>query len=191
MCGLEGHGAFQSYPGGKLKGELKCTKHRNFLSQLGMIRLQHGIDEEGLRALFKLPGYNPAAAPAGANGNGAGGKKGAAAPSAGAKESSSNEKAPPADSKVSVPTVKADPSVASDSASLAAPVSSPKTATAAAMAAPAPASPLLAPAVPVSASMGVPKGSPSNASTNWSLSMDGGSNSQSINLGLNNILSGT
>jgi hypothetical protein len=57
MCGLEGHGAFQSYPGGKLKGELKCTKHRNFLSQLGMIRLQHGIDEEGLKVLFKLPGY--------------------------------------------------------------------------------------------------------------------------------------
>lgn len=55
MCGLEGHGAFQSFPGGKLKGELKCTKHRNFLSQLGMIRLQHGIDEDGLRALFKLP----------------------------------------------------------------------------------------------------------------------------------------
>jgi hypothetical protein len=63
MCGLEGHGAFQSFPGGKLKGELKCTKHRNFLSQLGMIRLQHGIDEDGLRALFKLPGYNAEKAP--------------------------------------------------------------------------------------------------------------------------------
>jgi hypothetical protein len=63
MCGLEGHGAFQSFPGGKLKGELKCSKHRNFLSQLGMIRLQHGIDEDGLRALFKLPGYNADKAP--------------------------------------------------------------------------------------------------------------------------------
>jgi hypothetical protein len=57
MCGLEGHGAFQSFPGGKLKGDLKCTKHRNFLAQLAMIRLQHGIDEDGLRALFKLPVY--------------------------------------------------------------------------------------------------------------------------------------
>jgi hypothetical protein len=55
MCGLEGHGAFQTFPGGKLKGELKCTKHRNFLAQLAMIRLQHGVDEDGLRALFKLP----------------------------------------------------------------------------------------------------------------------------------------
>jgi hypothetical protein len=55
MCGLEGHGAFQSFPGGKLKGELKCTKHRNYINQLNMIKLQHGLEEEEVRALFKLP----------------------------------------------------------------------------------------------------------------------------------------
>ena len=55
MCGMEGHGAFQSYPGGKMKGELKCPKHRSFLAQLSAIKLQHGLDEEGLKALFKTP----------------------------------------------------------------------------------------------------------------------------------------
>jgi hypothetical protein len=85
MCGLEGHGAFQSYPGGKLKGELKCTKHRNFLSQLGMIRLQHGIDEEGLKVLFKLPGYAIPEKPAAVAG-----KK---ATTAGAKPAAANAKA--------------------------------------------------------------------------------------------------
>jgi len=71
MCGVEGHGAFQSFPGGKLKGELKCTKHRNFLSQLGMIRLQHGIDEDGLRQLFKLPAYTASTHAPGTTGVGA------------------------------------------------------------------------------------------------------------------------
>lgn len=55
MCGMEGHGAFQSYPGGKMKGELKCPKHRSFLAQLSAIKLQYGLDEEGLKALFKTP----------------------------------------------------------------------------------------------------------------------------------------
>ena len=61
MCGLEGHGAFQSFPGGKRKGELKCNKHRKFLEQLGTLHLQHGIDEDELRVLFKLPGATTAA----------------------------------------------------------------------------------------------------------------------------------
>lgn len=54
MCGLEGHGAFQSFPGGKMKGEYKCEKHRKYLHQLDMIKLQHGLDEDDVRALFKL-----------------------------------------------------------------------------------------------------------------------------------------
>ena len=52
MCGLEGHGAFQSFPGGKLKGELKCIKHREFLAQLTGIRNQYGLDEDDVRAIF-------------------------------------------------------------------------------------------------------------------------------------------
>lgn len=189
MCGLEGHGAFQSFPGGKMKGELKCTKHRNFLSQLGMIRLQHGIDEEGLRALFKLPGYNPAAAPAAvANA----GKKAAAAPAAAvAGNAAANApagKAEPASGASAVtesapsPTTNAESKapVSGIKAEVNAPVGSPK-------------APSIA--IPMSPKQSSPPGvinKPSSpllsgaaAGANWSLSMDG----NNLNSSLNSILS--
>lgn len=54
MCGQTGHGAFQSFPGGKMKGDLKCSKHRNFNSQLATIQSEYGMDEDDLKALFEL-----------------------------------------------------------------------------------------------------------------------------------------
>lgn len=52
MCGAEGHGAFQLYSGGRMKGELRCPKHRQFMSELNEIRDTYGLDEDQLRALF-------------------------------------------------------------------------------------------------------------------------------------------
>ena len=52
MCGLEGHGAFQTFPGGKLKGDLKCTKHRNFVAQLAQIKQQYSVTEDQIKAIF-------------------------------------------------------------------------------------------------------------------------------------------
>jgi hypothetical protein len=79
MCGKEGHGAFQSYPGGKMKGELKCPTHRNFLAQLAAIRKQYGMEEDDIRALFTPPATKPSApapAPAPASAAAKGGSKG-------------------------------------------------------------------------------------------------------------------
>jgi serine/threonine protein kinase len=53
LCGQQGHGAFQTYPGGKMKGDFKCTKHRNFISQLQAIRRQYGYNEDDIRNLLK------------------------------------------------------------------------------------------------------------------------------------------
>lgn len=53
MCGNEGHGASQSFPGGKMKGKLKCVKHRNCLNQLSAIKSEHGMDDEDLKVLFQ------------------------------------------------------------------------------------------------------------------------------------------
>ncbi|MCP4220133.1 MAG: hypothetical protein GY765_36215 [bacterium] len=169
-----------------MKGELKCTKHRNFLSQLGMIRLQHGIDEEGLRALFKLPGYNPAAAPAAvAN---AGKKAAAAAPAASAAGNAAagapagkTEPAPGASAvteSVPSPTTNAESKapVSGIKAEANAPVGSPK-------------APSIA--IPMSPKQHSPPGvinkptSPlltgaAASGTNWSLSMDGNSSLNSI-----------
>lgn len=193
MCGLEGHGAFQSFPGGKMKGELKCTKHRNFLSQLGMIRLQHGIDEEGLRALFKLPGYNPAAAPAAvAN---AGKKAAAAAPAAAATTTAGNAAA-------GAPAGKTEPAAAVVSEGAPSPTAkadakAPVSGTKAESNAPAtsPAAPIVIPMSPKQAQGGMAPGlinkptspllSGAAGGANWSLSMDG----NNLNSSLNSILS--
>jgi len=52
MCGLEGHGTFQSYPGGRKRGEYKCSKHRTFLSQLEAVRRRYGVTENDLKEMF-------------------------------------------------------------------------------------------------------------------------------------------
>ena len=77
MCGLEGHGAFQvviiiififyigcfnycifhqTYPGGKLKGEFKCTKYRGYQTQLTSIKAGYPVTEEEIISLFKSGG---------------------------------------------------------------------------------------------------------------------------------------
>lgn len=53
MCGLEGHGAFQSFPGGRMRGEFKCSKHRFFLNQMNEIREKYDLEDEDIRSLFK------------------------------------------------------------------------------------------------------------------------------------------
>ena len=63
MCGQEGHGAFQSFSSGKMRGEMKCSKHRTFLSQMAAIREQYGLNEEDVMEIFqpKLPAAVPSA----------------------------------------------------------------------------------------------------------------------------------
>ena len=53
MCGQEGHGAFQSFSSGKMRGEMKCSKHRTFLSQMAAIREQYGLNEEDVMEIFQ------------------------------------------------------------------------------------------------------------------------------------------
>jgi len=53
MCGQEGHGAFQSFSSGKMRGEMKCSKHRTFLSQMAAIRDQYGLNEEDVMEIFQ------------------------------------------------------------------------------------------------------------------------------------------
>jgi len=53
MCGQEGHGAFQSFSSGKMRGEMKCQKHRTFLSQMAAIREQYGLNEEDVMEIFQ------------------------------------------------------------------------------------------------------------------------------------------
>jgi serine/threonine protein kinase len=55
VCGNEGHGAFQTFPGGKMKGELKCAKHRNYVAQMLILKNQYGLDDEEVRAIFIPP----------------------------------------------------------------------------------------------------------------------------------------
>lgn len=167
-----------------MKGELKCTKHRNFLSQLGMIRLQHGIDEEGLRALFKLPGYNPAAAPAAvANA----GKKAAAAPAAGAPAA----KAEPAAAASAVTESTSSPNANAESKPATSGVKAEINVSMGSPAAPSIAVPM-SPKQQSSPPGVLPNNKPTSpllsgaaVNSNWSLSMD----ANNLNSSLNSILS--
>ena len=62
MCGQEGHGAFQSFSSGKMRGEMKCSKHRTFLSQMAAIREQYGLNEEDVMEIFQPKAAATAAA---------------------------------------------------------------------------------------------------------------------------------
>jgi len=54
FCGKEGHGAFQVHPGGKLKGQLRCSKHRNFVNQLEILKTEYHVSEKDLQRMFGL-----------------------------------------------------------------------------------------------------------------------------------------
>lgn len=58
VCGNEGHGAFQTFPGGKMKGELKCAKHRNYVAQMLILKNQYGLDDLEVLAIFQPPKNN-------------------------------------------------------------------------------------------------------------------------------------
>eukprot|EP01041_Mallomonas_annulata_P006001 gene6001-12094_t len=52
MCGLEGHGAFHTHPGGKHQGKFKCNVHRKVIEQLAEIKTIYKLSEDDILSIL-------------------------------------------------------------------------------------------------------------------------------------------